>query len=582
MNNQTIFQRYHILHKLGEGGFGTTYLAEDLQMPSRRRCVVKQLKPLTHEPQIYQLIKERFQKEAAILEQLSSQNRQIPQLYGYFEDQGQFYLVQEYIEGDTLSSLMEKKAIFDENTVKEILLKLLPVLNYVHNSRIVHRDIKPDNIIIRRSDNSPVLIDFGAVKESMGTMMTPTGSPTSSIVIGTPGFMPSEQSAGWPVYATDLYALGLTAIYLLTGKTPQELETDPLTGEIIWKHYVPQLSENLTYVLDKAIKSFHKERFLTAQEMLNALEPLSSSPDTVVVCPPTQVASISSSKSNGLKNLLIGGLIVIPLALGAYFWQNQESQNGTIEPNSPQKSPISSNTQNSEQQEPNFPTNQNQFDLVQFPQPSCGDSLPSDFSSYPLNVYPVFIEFSQNNFQYIRQNFCQDSFAKIRQDTGEKAIQIASFSNLKQAQEFSEFIKNQVGSGEVGEPTLVQQHPDQKIVESNPVEGQTLDEVQAKYTIKHLYDLLSEKNYPQATQLFSPQLASQFNPDFFNQFQRVTVENLQMISSTDSTIEFTGENTYIYWDGSTQRELRSYTVSNINGNPKIVGSKFMRVIKFKS
>lgn len=221
-------------------------------MPSRRCCVIKQLKPITNNPQIYQLIQDRFQREAAILEELGGKSDQIPKLYGYFSEAGQFYLVQEWIEGQTLSYKLQHEGLCSESLVKEILENILPVLDYVHSKRIVHRDIKPDNIILRDWDSKPVLIDFGAVKETMATLVSQTNN-TKSIVIGTPGFMPSEQVSGRPVYASDLYSLGLTAIYLLTGKLPQQLETELQTGEIIWQQYAIGVSSQLKAVLERTI-----------------------------------------------------------------------------------------------------------------------------------------------------------------------------------------------------------------------------------------------------------------------------------------------------------------------------------------
>ncbi|MBD2519358.1 protein kinase [Nostoc sp. FACHB-973] len=272
--------RYRVIRTLGSGGFGETFLAEDTQMPSNRRCVIKQLRPIQNNPQIYQLVQERFQREAAILEDLGGTSNQIPTLYAYFQSDGQFYLVQEWIEGDTLTAKVHEQGLLTESAVREILINLLPVLEQVHNQRIVHRDIKPDNIILRHRDHKAVLIDFGAVRESMGTVVNSQGLPTSSIVIGTPGFMPSEQAAGRPVYSSDLYSLGITAIYLLTGKQPQELETDSRSGEIIWHRHALSISPTLAGVIDRAIAYHPRDRFATAREMLDALQ-FGSFPPTV-------------------------------------------------------------------------------------------------------------------------------------------------------------------------------------------------------------------------------------------------------------------------------------------------------------
>ncbi|MEA5472594.1 serine/threonine-protein kinase, partial [Spirulina sp. 06S082] len=176
--------RYRTLHSLSSGGFGETFLAEDMESPTNRRCVIKQLKPIANDPQTYQTVQERFQREAVILEDLGHGHPQIPALYAYFESEGQFYLVEEWVEGSTLSEKLQQSGQFDENAVKELLQGILPVLHHMHEKGIIHRDIKPDNIILRNRDNQPVLIDLGAVKETMNTTIAAANNSTHSIVIG--------------------------------------------------------------------------------------------------------------------------------------------------------------------------------------------------------------------------------------------------------------------------------------------------------------------------------------------------------------------------------------------------------------
>ncbi|WP_392477280.1 protein kinase [Nostoc sp. C110] len=280
--------RYQVIQVIGAGGFGETFLAEDVHMPSRRRCVIKQLKPITNnDPQNYQLIQQRFEREAATLEYLGESSNQIPKLYAYFSENGQFYLVQEWIHGQTLTKIVEAKGFESEVAVRQILLSLLSVLNYVHSKGIIHRDIKPENIILRSVDNKPVLIDFGAVKETIRSVVNSSGYPTRSLVIGTPGYMPSEQAVGRPVYATDIYSLGLTAIYLLTGKHPQELQTDLKTGEILWQEHAPNVSSQLAAVLNQAIKPHAGDRYSTASKMLHALQSASNIPPELAANTPT-------------------------------------------------------------------------------------------------------------------------------------------------------------------------------------------------------------------------------------------------------------------------------------------------------
>ncbi|MFN6482648.1 MULTISPECIES: protein kinase domain-containing protein [unclassified Nostoc] len=289
--------RYQIIQVIGAGGFGETFLAEDVHMPSRRRCVIKQLKPITNnDPQTYQLIQQRFEREAATLEYLGESSHQIPKLYAYFSENGQFYLVQEWIHGQTLTKIVEAKGFESETAVRRILLSLLSVLNYVHSKGIIHRDLKPDNIILRSVDGEPVLIDFGAVKETIRSVVNSPGYPTRSLVIGTPGYMPSEQAVGRPVYATDIYSLGLTAIYLLTGKHPQELVTDLKTGEILWQDHAPHISSQLAAVLNQAIKPHAGDRYSTASKMLHALQSTSNIPPELAANTPTVGFSPTTSR----------------------------------------------------------------------------------------------------------------------------------------------------------------------------------------------------------------------------------------------------------------------------------------------
>ncbi len=270
--------RYEILEQLGRGGFGETFLAIDTRMPSRRKCVIKQLKPddTTNTAPTPGWFEKRFQREAAILEELGRNNRQIPQLYEYFSEGENFFFVQEWIEGITLSQKHQREGNLSEAEVEKILRELLPVLDYIHGRGIIHRDIKPDNIILRASDGKPVLIDFGIFKEVNNINV---GSRT--VPLGTPGYMASEQAAGHPVRSSDLYSLGLTAIFLLTGKTPQALTSDPNTGEILWRKDAPHRPSNLAAVIDRAVRFHPRDRFTSAQEMLTGL-PVSSQPTVSV------------------------------------------------------------------------------------------------------------------------------------------------------------------------------------------------------------------------------------------------------------------------------------------------------------
>ena len=289
MMSNLLDNRYRVTSVLGSGGFGETYLAEDTKMPSNRRCVIKQLKPVADNPQMYELLQQRFQREAAVLETLGEESRYIPKLYANFTENGLFYLVQEWIDGLTLSETIESKGKWNEDAVRKLIVSILSTLIYVHDRGIIHRDIKPDNIILRAGE--PVLIDFGAVKETLNIIIVPnSGQQVHSIVIGTPGFMASEQAAGRPFFASDLYSLALTAIFALTGQYPQQLGTDSQTGEVLWQSQVMEISENLKAIFTKALQFDPRDRYSSAREMLEAMqsEPLlnKSIPAKFVPIPP--------------------------------------------------------------------------------------------------------------------------------------------------------------------------------------------------------------------------------------------------------------------------------------------------------
>lgn len=261
--------RYRVTSVLGSGGFGETYMAEDTKMPSNRRCVIKQLRPIADNPQMYELLQQRFQREAAVLEALGEESRSIPKLYANFVEDGLFYLVQEWIDGLTLAEAVKQQGKWSEDAAKTLMVSILQTLTYVHSQGIIHRDIKPDNVILRSGE--PVLIDFGAVKETLNiATVKGVAQQAHSIVIGTPGFMASEQAAGRPFFASDLYSLALTVIYALTAKYPQQLGTDPQSGEVLWQSQV-SISPQLNAVFSKALQFDPRDRYSSAQEMLDAI-----------------------------------------------------------------------------------------------------------------------------------------------------------------------------------------------------------------------------------------------------------------------------------------------------------------------
>ena len=304
---QIIRNRYKIIRALGSGSFGNTYLAEDLDLPDYPLCVVKNLRQSPSQEEL-QVFINFFSKEAKALYRLGREYSQIPQLFAHFEEGGEFYLVQEYIDGHDLSQEIFSGNRLSEAKVAQLLKEVLEVLKIVHDTNIIHRDIKAQNLMRRNSDGKIVLIDFGAVKEISKLNVNPQELTDVTSVVGTSGYMPNEQLNGYPKLCSDVYAVGMLGIYALTGIRPQELPKDPNTFEVIWRDRV-SVSPNLTNVLDKMVRSNFKERYQTAGEALQALTTPSSK--HIRLIPPH-----SSSILPANQRLLIGAGVVVSLLFG--------------------------------------------------------------------------------------------------------------------------------------------------------------------------------------------------------------------------------------------------------------------------
>jgi serine/threonine protein kinase len=263
--------RYQIISYLGGGGFGQTYLAQDTHLPSHPTCVVKHLKPKLLDPLSLETAKRLFETEAQVLYRLSDYS-QIPRLLAHFEEGQEFYLVQEFIDGNNLSMELMPGLRLPEQQVISLLQDILEVLVFIHQQNVIHRDLKPSNLIRRRRDQRIVLIDFGAVKQLSSQIIQVQGHTTRTIAIGSPGYMPSEQMAGRPRFCSDLYAVGMIGIQALTGAHPRELPEDPRTCELFW-HDRATVSPAFGEILDKLVRYDFRQRYQSALEVLVDLKP---------------------------------------------------------------------------------------------------------------------------------------------------------------------------------------------------------------------------------------------------------------------------------------------------------------------
>jgi serine/threonine-protein kinase len=271
--------RYRILRQLGEGGFGKTYLAEDVNR-FQELCVLKEFNPHVDDKLALEKAQTLFEREASILYQLD--HPQIPRFRELLREGGRLVLVQDYIEGPTYGELLNRRRQEDghflEVDVMRLLTQILPVLQYLHSVGIVHRDISPDNLIQRNSDGRPILIDFGGVKQLVVNVRYQLGDPHpyqesggQVTRLGKVGYAPEEQlSSGVVSPATDLYALGVTAVVLLTGKNPEEL-FDDRNKRWNWHEASGNISQSLQEVLDRMVAPNPADRFQSAGQVMSAL-----------------------------------------------------------------------------------------------------------------------------------------------------------------------------------------------------------------------------------------------------------------------------------------------------------------------
>jgi len=360
---QILGDRYVIIRQIGQGGFGTTYLAQDINR-FRENCVLKEFSPQIQTPYVVKKAEELFQREASVLYKL--QHPQIPRfrelLRINLQGKESLFLVQDYVDGETYNSLLnsrKKRGLkFTEAEIRQLLQQLLPVLEYIHSLGVIHRDISPDNLMLRSSDQLPVLIDFGGVKQVAATVASQyyqTGaiaSPTNGTLLGKIGFAPPEQmQTGMVSTHSDLYALAVTMLVLLTGKQPQELiDTYNLTWQ--WRREV-KLSSAFGQIIDKMLSPIAGDRYQTTRQVLQVLNPQSisyqqtQSPTsaTVAISPPKnsvpEPVIIPTLPQAGIwtgKNVFI---LISVLVIGGYCWwkfktpnHNLQGSNSTIISNS--------------------------------------------------------------------------------------------------------------------------------------------------------------------------------------------------------------------------------------------------------
>ncbi|MBW4559437.1 MAG: serine/threonine protein kinase [Trichormus sp. ATA11-4-KO1] len=319
--------RYRIIRQLGQGGFGRTYLAED-RNKSHQTCVLKEFAPQVQEQQDLQKAKELFEREASVLKTL--QHPQIPRFHASLQvkigSKDFFFLVQDYIDGENFDQLLEQRQsqgkAFSEQEIITLLQQILPVLSYIHSRDVVHRDISPDNLIWRRSDNMPVLIDFGGVKQlpaSQGFWFTKLA--VNHTLLGKKGYAPEEQlRQGKVFYNSDLYSLAVTALVLLTGKEPQKLY-DSYQGIWYWGKEI-NVSIQLETVLKKMLAYKPSDRYERAEQILKDLPSSMATkpPSTYITKLKTMVVAPGRKRANALVSKFHSKTQAVNQAIALPVW----------------------------------------------------------------------------------------------------------------------------------------------------------------------------------------------------------------------------------------------------------------------
>jgi len=275
--------RYQVLSKIKGGALSRTYLVQDMGQPNEPKCILKHYPYNKEIPRLYKTNMRLFLKEAKHLQVLSI-HPQIPRLIDYFgiTDQG-WYLIQELVEGRLLKNILPMSEYSDNcwgfQDVAQFIYDACEPLQFIHSQKIIHCDLKPNNIIRRASDDRIVLIDFGSAQYIPGFQTNEDASVASlrtKITVSPSGYLAPEQLNGQPHTCSDFYALGIMAIQAWTGLDPARMKKDNHTGEVVWDQYVriddPEACRQLVSIISRMVQPDISDRYRHARDLLADLD----------------------------------------------------------------------------------------------------------------------------------------------------------------------------------------------------------------------------------------------------------------------------------------------------------------------
>ena len=265
---------YHIVKKLDEEEFETVYLAESKDSSVSTKYLVQQFTPQYLSQAQLAVAQDLFKQEAAVLEALGK-HPQIPSIHDYFETQGQFFVVQEFIFGQSFQEELNEAKPYSETETIEFLNNILPVLQFIHENNYIHRDIKPSHLMRNDANQKIYLINFYSIKEKINPQnLDITGQFMPHLTVGTQGYIPMEQHLGKPEFCSDIYALGIVVIQALTKIKLNQLNYDD-DNNPVWRHFLPNISNfspQFLDIIDTMVRCNHRKRYQSAIAILGSLK----------------------------------------------------------------------------------------------------------------------------------------------------------------------------------------------------------------------------------------------------------------------------------------------------------------------
>ena len=528
--------RYCLVKKLSENGPEQTFQAKDLNAPGHPACIVRQFKVPADCVLELPTVRKLFRADVKGLARLKDCEC-VPNLLAHFESQNNFYLVLENIEGHPLAEELSSPIPWSDRQVVALLNDLLSTLECIHHNRVLHLNLQPSTLIRDRESNRLVLTGFGALQQAISrqlSSMPPIGTlPASSTSL----YMPDEQIAGQPQPNSDIYAAGAIAIQALTGHPLEDIPTQPQTRELYWHSLASLRHPDLLALLDNLIARNYRKRYQTASEALNDLSAL---PPEITWSSPSEDAQDTPQAAiqNAIRQqqlprkpayrrfaLPIGSALLALVGLCALFiWRY------------PRTTTIAAR---------NTPTNR----------PSQGPTLQSP--TPPAEVEPDEGSASPAEAASPETSAARDGSARIERPIEEGSLQPAI--------------------EEAAPPVATDPSVDSSL--ENNREAIALAPEAAKATVDRFYEFVSTRSWEAARSLLSADMSQKLEPNFFYQFQDVSVENMRVVSQTPELADLMVQNTYIYLDGSYQQEERSYTVQMVDNQPTIVDTAFIEVIR---